>query len=279
MKKIVIGKGEIVLKNGKIAFIGLVVFQIVMAIAEGVLTYISSAAACTLAFIMLEMSAFAAPSANVEITISDAVQTAEGIIFTADIDMDSPSEPYASLDFYLVSSDSGHLSIIETNAGSESPGLDITFTEEYGGAYHNGRFDKTSGEGRYLIGIYGKTSGNVITDATHICSVRMLYTGEATQTLSIRDMKLVYKDADGVIAGAPITGALPSLGIDATALEAVLLESEVPMSDLTDIGENREESGGALPPLLYVLIGVAVTALLLVIVLIAQKKRSRASAR
>lgn len=167
-----------------------------------------------IALITLSVPAYALPDASVKMAIRDAKWEGEEIIFTVDISIDSPSEPYSSLDFNLVSSNNEKLSIINKNPGSDNGALDITFAEKYGSAYHPGRFDESSGEGRYMMGIYSQTGKNDITEATDVCSVRMKYSGTDTQVLSISDLKLVYENANGAIVNTAIATGLPSLQIN-----------------------------------------------------------------
>ena len=191
-----------------------------------------AAAVNIMVFLMLSISALAAPAAKLQMVLSDVAQAEDDILFTVEISIDSPSEPYASLDFNLVSSDSSALSI----APKESGGLDITFADGYGSAYHNGRFN--DGEVRYLLGIYGRTGRNVITDATDVCSVRMRYTGEAAPMLSVADFKLVYKNPNGVIVSAPVTAEIPAIEISRESLLLAIGDEATPLSDggLSGIG-------------------------------------------
>ena len=213
-----------------------------------------AAAVIIAAFVMLSASALAAPAATLQMALSDVAVAEDDIMFTVDISIDVPSEPYASLDFNLVSSDSGALSIAPKNPENESGGLDITFAEGYGSAYHNGRFD--GDVVRYLLGIYGRTSGNVITDATGICSVRMKYAGDAAQTLSVSDLKLVYKNPNGAIVSSPVTAELPSLDISRDSLLLAIEDEKPPLS-------NGLGGLGALQISIFILLlAIGVTALL-----------------
>ena len=219
---------------------------------------------CAVWGLLLAVSALAVPDAEVSMVISDAVREKDNIVFTVSISADSPTETYASLDFKLVSSDGEKLSVVEK--ASESGDLDIYFTPDYGGAYHKGRTGGSGSELSYLIGIYAQTGGNVISDATDICSVRMRLTGEETQTLSIEDMKLIYKNTDGEIVGEPISMELPTLYIDDGITHA-------PIPGSGAAGRLSESDNTAMHPALYMLIGVVLAAVIAILVTRVKKKK------
>ena len=206
-------------------------------------------------FVVLNVSSLAAPSAVLQMALADVTEEENEVFFTIKISIGVPSESYASLDFSLVSSDSGALSIAPKNHGSRSGDLDITFADGYGSAYHNGRFDGS--EVRYLLGIYGRNGGNVITDATDICSIRMKYTGDAAHTLSIADSKLIYKNSNGVIVSAPVTAELPTLQISRESLHSTIV------TEVSLLSDDGSTGLGTLQVLVFVLLAaIGVTAML-----------------
>ena len=143
--------------------------------------------------------AFAAPDAELAMSIEDWEQIGDAVEFNAVIDIGKSSEPYASLDFNIVSSSEEDLSIVDLSDTGDQSKLAVDFSPDYGGAYHNGRVDETDGSVRYLVGIFSRNSGNNITDETNICTVRFRYTGSLEQELSLENLKLVYKNSEGKI--------------------------------------------------------------------------------
>ena len=152
----------------------------------------------------LQVNVFAAPFAEMSMNVSDVVDTGDGLEFTLNIDISEPSEPYSSLDFNLVSSDYECLAIVDNSQSGDRSDLDITFAPGYGNAYHKGRIDDASNAVSYLLGVFSSSGGNAITGETNICGIRMHYTGQAAQELSIRDLKLIYKTSDGLIDSVAI---------------------------------------------------------------------------
>lgn len=144
------------------------------------------------------------PSADVSMSISNIEKTDDGMILIADIAVSKPSAPYASLDFNLITDNKDTLSIVDLNDDPKKTELDITFAKGFGKAYHNGQNDSASGGYRYLIGIYSTKAGNLINDEVKVCSARFKYTGDSSQTIKIRDMKLVYVDTSGAVKSVPV---------------------------------------------------------------------------
>ena len=163
---------------------------------------------------MTTISVFAEPQANMNIAISDVIEIEEGTLFTVNIYLEKPKEPYASMDFYLVTSDADKLFIIQKSEADKENNLDIEFPSDFGSAYHEGRIDENTGAARYLIGVFSFESGNPISEAVDVCSVRMLYKGENPQTLNIENMKLVFQNDAGDIVSAQNTREMPVLFID-----------------------------------------------------------------
>ena len=193
-----------------------------------------SSVICVMMLFALVLTVSAAPDAEVSMTVTNAVREGDDVILTVDISIGSSAEPYASLDFNLVSSDSEQLSVAKKNSDGDADALDISFVPEYGGAYHKGRIDDASGEIRYLVGVYAQSSGNIISDATNLCTVKLRYSGEEMQTLSIEDMRLVYKNASGEIVGAVSEIKSPKLDVDERLLNVPygnIEDTEVPLDD------------------------------------------------
>jgi hypothetical protein len=227
------------------------------------------AALCLLAcglFASIPAVALAAPSAEAAMSVSKVEETGDGLVLTVDVAVGTPSEPYASLDFNLVTSDPDNLAIIDLSDGSGDPSLDISFPPGYGKAYHAGQDDPQTGGARYLIGIFSQTAGNNITEATPVCSARLLYKGDEPQSLSVRDMKLVYVDGEGGVAAAPASSEDVVVQVDAGLL-ADVAEARAPLSD----GPGAE--GGGIPP--YGWAALAVTACLAVALLMARRRLGR----
>jgi hypothetical protein len=200
---------------------------------------------------LLAAPVYAAPSADPLIRVISAEREGEDVVVTVGIAIGAPSEPYASLDFNLVSSDPAQLSIIDLNDDAEVTTLDITFAPGYGNAYHSGRdYEATGGYG-YLMSIYAQSAGNQIAGATDICSVRLRYHGEETQTLQVRDMKLVYVDEAGGIVATYIPSDSDILAIDAS-LATEIGDQAIPLG---------APSGGPPPALWIVLAAVVVIAI------------------
>ena len=151
------------------------------------------------AVLTLSGGALALPAADLRMSITELDVRDSATEFTMQIDVSAPSEPYASLDFNLVSSNSESLQIIDNSEAGDRSDLDIEFTPNFSGAYHKGRIDETSGAISYLIGIFSMEGGNKVTEGTNICSIRFRYTGEAEEQISLDNLKLVYKNTDGAI--------------------------------------------------------------------------------
>jgi hypothetical protein len=231
---------------------------------------ILTAIICALVLAAFPIMAFAAPSAEVGLTVTDAVNDSDDIIITVDIAISEPSNPFASLDFNLISSDYNSLSIVDLG-DTEAVNLDISFTQEYGHMVHNGRADEATGGYRYLIGIYSQSGGNLINEATDICSVRLRYSGDEVQTLSVSDLKLVYIDSSGEVTSAKINTESVSLSID-NNIVAEFDETEVPFSQSVVFGEPEDDR----PVVLWVIIAVlatAVVALSAAVAVITRKKK------
>ncbi|MDR2671363.1 MAG: hypothetical protein LBC26_06560 [Oscillospiraceae bacterium] len=237
---------------------------------------------CALVFTLLTPAARAAPSAEVALSIADAVyESGESgdIIVTVDIAVGAPTEPYASLDFNLVSSDYEHLRILDLDDDEKVTALDIMFTPDYGQAYHRGRVDEETGGYRYLMGIYAQTGGNLIAGATDVCTVRLRYRGEETQTLQLRDVKLIYIDDTGGVGDAPVDSSFALLTIDRHVMTAVDGQ-DVPLGSMPAWDEPvTVPATGDVPALWIVLSALAGAAAVLAAVIIMRwvhaKKRSR----
>ena len=177
--------------------------------------------ACTITT-MFTAVAHAIPTAEVSMEIKDVEVADDGFIFTLDITVAKPSEPYASLDFNLITSDYATLSIIDLNGDPEVTELDIDFAPGYGKAYHPGEEDSDTGGHRYMMGIFTQAANNGISDEMTICSVKMHYHGDATQTLRIRDMKLVYVNSAGGVASSPIISSNALASVDNDILRGMI---------------------------------------------------------
>ena len=215
-------------------------------------------------------NAFAAPLAAPRMAASDVVDTGDGVEFTLSIDISEPSEPYSSLDFNLVSSDYACLAIVDRSPDADRSSLAVAFAPGYGNAYHEGRIDSASGAVSYLIGIFSPSGGNAITSETNICAIRMRYTGQEAQELAIRDMKLIYKTSDGLIASVPIE----SHGVLTIAPEifAVIEENSTPLSPWSD--ERRITGAGA-----SVVVSGAIAAISVVSLLAIKRRKGKKAAR
>ena len=159
-----------------------------------------------ISFICLTPSAVAAPVAELSMRIADWQrdgQDGDSVIFDLEIDIGVPSEPYASLDFSIVSSDEAKLHIIDLSANGDKSKLAIDFLSEHSGVYHKGRINESDGSVSYLVGLFSQSSGNNINAETNISTVKLRYTGDSMVELSLSDLKLVYKNADGEITAAP----------------------------------------------------------------------------
>ncbi len=194
--------------------------------------FITIAALCVLA-----VSALAAPSAEVALNVLDA-ETLDGqCTLTVEIAVTAPGEPYASLDFNLITSSYDSLRVVDLDDDPEVTDLDIDFAPGYGNAYHGGQDDPATGGYRYLIGVFSQSTGNNITDAVTVCTLRLSYSQGASATLQVRDLKLVYVDKEGGVAAAPVASENAVLTIDGDTLalldgDSVPLEgAQTPLSD------------------------------------------------
>ena len=216
-----------------------------------------------LATLFLSISIYAAPAAELSMNITDVDVLDDTTEFTVNIGISKPSEPYASLDFSIVSSNSENLQIVDRSESGDRSNLDIEFpSEDYGGVYHKGRIDETSGAISYLVGVFSQESGNNISDEADICSVRFRYNGEAPAEISLDGLKLVYKNSNGDIDNAE---AKTSIKQEVT-LEA-LSGNRVPLSSAA-LGQDSESpslSG-------YVFIVIAAVAVLFALQWIIRKR-------
>ena len=182
------------------------------------------------------MCVFAEPQTDMRVTISDVIEIEEGILFTVNIRLEKPSEPYASMDFYLVTSDAEQLFIKQKPETDKKNNLAVEFSSDFGGAYHEGRVDEKTGATRYLFGIFSFKSGNPIFEAVDVCSVWMLYKGENPQTLNIENMKFVFQNDAGDIVSAQNVREIPVFSIDGAQLRNIAAntehESEVILDDI-----------------------------------------------
>ena len=157
----------------------------------------------------------AAPTAVVDMSISDAVLSGDDLLVTVNIALSKPSEGYASLDFYLVSSSYEHLAIA---SGKGPNDLDITFAQGYGGTSHKGKTDSDGIGYRWLMGIFSQVSGNRITESVEVCTVNLCYRGTAPETLSLKDMTLNYLDGEGKVLSTVLSTDSAKLTIDRSLL-------------------------------------------------------------
>ena len=184
--------------------------------------------------------ALAAPTAYLSMHIADWEQIGDVVEFNVIIDIGKPSEPYASLDFNIVSSSKEHLSIVDLSEAGDESRLAFDFSPDYGGAYHKGRLDEANGSVSYLAGIFSQNSGNNITAETNICTVKFRYTGNLEQELSLENLKLIYKNSDG-----KITSVAPEGNISKNISPADFVQSSDRTSPL---------SGNIITPIVYVLV-------------------------
>ncbi|MDR1438685.1 MAG: hypothetical protein LBJ10_01320 [Clostridiales bacterium] len=193
-------------------------------------------------------AAFAVPSAEASMAVSGAEAEGDEIIVTVDIAVTAPSEPYASLDFNLITSDRAKLSVIDLNDDPEVAELDISFAPGYGSAYHQGQDDPDTGGYRYLVGIYSQTAGNLIDGAVDVCSVRLRYSGDEPQSLRLRDMKLVYVGEGGDVLFEPVATDAEALAVDASLVAELSDEPDEPVEpDTLDIQDAPVALGAAEP--------------------------------
>lgn len=220
---------------------------------------------------LLATPAMAAPSAEMEVTLSDVQENEDGWLFTLNIEMLAPTEPYASLDFNLVCGDHEHLAIVDNSEAGDRSALDIKFTKDYGSANHKGRINSETGAISYLIGIFSQVSGNAIKEQTHVCAVTLCYTGSEPQSLSLEKLKLVYKDASG-----KITSVSDFPEVSFTIDPDFLANAAITIADGEDPLANMSASN--IDPLLIVAFSlVAVLAAVIVLMLLRNRKNKMAA--
>ena len=233
-------------------------------------------AACLLsvaALFCLCPGAAATPAADLSMQIADWEQVGDAVEFNVVIDIGTPSEPYASLDFSIVSSNEERLHIVDLSEIRDKSKLAFDFSPDYGGVYHKGRIDEADGSVSYLVGLFSQTSGNNIMDETNICSVKLRYSGDLEQELSLENLKLVYKNPDGEITGVT-SEAKVSQNISQSSFVQIPDETS-PLSDepaaLSDSPVSLPEDGASPSVFVYILTAAAV----LIVALIAFRKRQR----
>ena len=216
--------------------------------------------------------ALAAPAADLSMQITEFEQVDDAVEFNVIIDVGKPSEPYASMDFSIVSSNEEHLHIVDLSANGDKSSLAFEFAPEYGGVYHKGRIDELNGSVSYLVGFFSQSSGNNIADETSICSVRFRYTGDSEEEISLENLKLVYKNPEGEITGASsdakisrtIAPAAPELPDSAVQIP----DEEVPLGIMEPADGVIPETPSSTSPVVYVLVAVIVVLAALVIILL-----------
>ena len=213
----------------------------------------------------LAFNAVAAPTADLAMHIADCEQIGDAVEFNVVINIGDPSEPYASLDFNIVSSSEEYLSIVDLSEVKDKSRLAVEFVPDYGGAYHKGRIDEADGSVSYLVGIFSRNSGNNITAETNICTIRFRYTGSAAQELSLENLKLVYKNSNGEITG---------VSSEAKTIQSISPTELVHISNgLTPLFGNASElEDSALPStIIYILIVSA--AMIVALILFGKRKK------
>ena len=209
----------------------------------------------------LASGALAAPVADLTMHIADLEQIDGGVEFNVVIDIGKPSDPYASLDFNIVSSSEEHLSIVDLSEAGDKSRLAVDFSPDYGGAYHKGRIDETDGSVSYLVGIFSRNSGNNITDETNICTVRFRYTGSLDQELLLENIKLIYKNSDGEITSTPL-----EKNVSQSVSLTELVQIDDGLTPLSGDVMSLSESGASPSVVVYMLIASA--ALIVALILI-----------
>jgi len=239
------------------------------------------AALCLLyaiSLICLTLPALAAPVAELSMRIADwqrEGQYDDAVIFDLEIDIGVPSEPYASLDFSIVSSDEAKLHIIDLSANGDKSNLAIDFSSEHSGVYHKGRVNEADGSVSYLVGLFSQSSGNNINTETSVSTVKLRYTGDSMVELSLSDLKLVYKNAGGEITAAPSDKSISMQISHDSFVDTVWQEQSEDVSTDTNSVElpevsvplnDAERSNTELP---YVIICLLIAAGLTILVIIA----------
>ena len=225
----------------------------------------------------------AAPTAELSMTITDWQQVDDAVEFDLEINVGMPSEPYASVDFNIVSSNEKQLHIADLSENGDKSKLSIEFTSDYAGVYHKGRINEDDGSVSYLVGLFSQSSGNNITDKTSVGSVKFRYSGDLAQELSLCNLKLVYKNKDGEITGAS-SNAIVSMQVSPDMFTAIadipdrsgeiainLPNSEIPFSDSGPLVKTL--------PAKAILAIIAATILVLVIIIYQIKLKSVKKAR
>ena len=250
------------------------------------------AALCLLfaiSLICLTPSVLAAPVAELSMRIADWQRDDhddDSVIFDLEIDVGVPSEPYASLDFNIVSSDEAKLHIIDLSANGDKSKLAIDFSSEYSGVYHKGRVNEADGSVSYLVGLFSQSSGNNINAETSVSTVRLRYTGDSVVDLSLSDLKLVYKNGDGEITAAPSDKSVRmQISLD-RFIDTVRQEQQENISTDTDSVElpeinvplnDAERSNTELPYVIICLLIAAGLTILVIIVCCIMKKTVKRS--
>ena len=228
--------------------------------------------------------ATAAPAADLSMQITDFEQVGGAFEFNVEISIAKPSEPYASMDFSIVSSNEESLHIVDLSAAGDKSKLAVEFTPDYGGAYHKGRINEADGSVSYLVGIFSRESGNKIAEETGVCTVRFSYTGDAEAELSLDGLKLIYKNPEGEITGVPMDNSV-SQTISQENLE-YLSDAAVPLgvAEQAELAESAETPPAVTAekpaPVVYILGAVALVLVISAIVVPSVKaKQSKAAAR
>ena len=213
--------------------------------------------------------AFAAPTADLSMQITEYEQVGDAVEFNVIIGVGKPSEPYASLDFTISSSDEERLHIVDLSASKDKSPLAFEFTPEYGGVYHKGRINEIDGSVSYLVGFFSQASGNNIADEANICSVRFRYTGDSEEEISLENLKLVYKNPKGEIAGVTSDAKISRTIVPADP------SSSVQVSDDETLLGSMDISGNTLPestsPVVNILGAATVVLAVLVIILLCSR--------
>ena len=213
--------------------------------------------------------AFAEPAAELSIRIEDLQQVGDAVEFSAVIDIGKPSEPYASLDFSIVSSNEESLHIVDLSETGDKSSLAFEFSPDYGGVYHEGRAGEADGSVSYLVGLFSQESGNNIEDEINICSVRFRYTGDSEEELSLENLKLVYKNPEGDIVGVPLDGSVS---------QPISHDKLVRLTDEpTPLAGDRSEDDVFSSSVVYAL--VAAVALIVALIILRANRKSRRNYR
>jgi hypothetical protein len=216
---------------------------------------------------LVTMQVYAAPNAEIGASITDVKSEGGALHFNLNVDVGTPTETYSSLDFSLVSAEPEHLYIEKDPENDSEKNLKITFPEQYGNAYHKGRLDD-NGAMRHLIGIFSQSGQNDIDSETEICSISMVYDGDAPVLLSLEGLQLVYIDDGGAVSSAKVDSEWRQ-EIDGNLL-VTIGENETPLGALFAPGGMNVVLVAALSALLGALIAVG-------IFMIIRRRKSRIS--